>query len=151
MGLASMFRTGRLESAPKTVTNRQRRSRMIPRFLADIVVLLHGLFVVFVVFGGFLALRWRGIAWLHVPAAVWGVMIEYAGWICPLTPLENWLRTRAGEAGYSGGFVEHYVLRALYPGELTATVRWLLGSFVLVVNAVAYALLVRQRRARSRR
>ena len=121
---------------------------MIFRILADIVVVLHALFVAFVVLGGFLALRWRAIAWLHVPAALWGALIEYAGWICPLTPLENLLRTRAGNGGYSGGFVEHYVLRALYPGDLTPTVRWMLGSFVIMVNGVAYALLLRQSRRR---
>jgi hypothetical protein len=122
---------------------------MIFRILADGVVVLHALFVAFVVLGGFLALRWRAIAWLHVPAALWGALIEYAGWICPLTPLENLLRARAGSGGYSGGFVEHYVLRALYPGDLTPAVRWALGSFVIVVNGVAYALLLRQSRRRE--
>lgn len=117
---------------------------MIFRILADGVVVLHALFVAFVVLGGFLALRWRTVAWLHVPAALWGALIEFAGWVCPLTPLENLLRTRAGEGGYAGGFVEHYVLRALYPGELTPAIRWLLGSLVLVVNAVAYTLLIRR-------
>jgi hypothetical protein len=122
---------------------------MIFRILADGVVVLHALFVAFVVLGGFLALRRRAIAWLHVPAALWGALIEYAGWICPLTPLENLLRARAGSGGYSGGFVEHYVLRALYPGDLTPAVRWTLGSFVIVVNGVAYALLLRQSRRRE--
>lgn len=123
---------------------------MIFRILADIVVVLHGLFVVFVVLGGSLALRWRAVVWLHLPAAIWGALIEFAGWICPLTPLENLLRGRAGEAGYAGGFVEHYILHALYPGELTAGVRWLLGSLVLAVNGVAYALVIRQSRVRRR-
>jgi hypothetical protein len=122
---------------------------MIFRILADGVVVLHALFVAFVVLGGFLALRWRAIAWLHVPAALWGALIEYAGWICPLTPLENLLRARAGSGGYSGGFVEHYVLRALYPGDLTPAVRWTLGSLVLGVNGVAYVLLLRQSRRRK--
>ncbi len=119
---------------------------MIYRGLADGVVLIHGAFVIFVVVGGFLALRWRKLAWIHLPAAIWGVMIEFAGWICPLTPLENALRARAGDAGYAGGFIEHYVLRALYPGGLTPTVQWLLGSFALAVNIVAYTLLIRKRR-----
>ena len=122
---------------------------MFFRILADGVVVLHALFVAFVVLGGFLALRWRAIAWLHVPAALWGALIEYAGWICPLTPLENLLRAHAGSGGYAGGFVEHYVLRVLYPGDLTPAVRWMLGSFVIVVNGVAYALLLRQSRRRK--
>ena len=119
---------------------------MIYRWLADGVVLIHGAFVVFVIVGGFLALRWGKLVWVHLPAAIWGVLIEFAGWICPLTPLENALRARAGEAGYAGGFIEHYVLRALYPGGLTPTIQLALGSFALGVNIVAYALLVRRRR-----
>ncbi len=116
---------------------------MIFRWLADAVIVVHGLFVAFVVLGGFLVLRWRWLAWLHVPAALWGVLIEYAGWICPLTPLENSLRARAGEAGYSGGFIEHYVLHALYPNGLTTAVQWMLGTFALTVNVVAYSVVVR--------
>jgi hypothetical protein len=122
---------------------------MIFRLLADTVVVLHALFVAFVVAGGFLALRWHAIAWLHVPAAIWGALIEFAGWICPLTPLENLLRARAGEAGYSGGFVEHYLLHALYPGGLNAAVRWTLGGLVIVINCVAYVLLIRLARGRD--
>jgi hypothetical protein len=86
--------------------------------------------------------------WLHVPAAIWGVLIEYAGWICPLTPLENAFRARAGESGYTGDFIEHYVLRALYPQGLTRTTQWVLGSLALGVNIAAYALLIRQSRSR---
>src|SRR5437867_9964956 len=100
---------------------------MLYRWLADAVVVLHAAFVVFVVLGGVLVIRWRRLAWLHVPAAIWGALIEFAGWICPLTPLENSFRARAGDAGYAGGFVEHYLLRALYPDGLTPSVRWLLG------------------------
>ena len=122
---------------------------MIYRWLADVVVLVHGAFVVFVMAGAFLALRWRWLVWLHVPAAVWGVLIEYAGWICPLTPLENALRARAGESGYTGDFVEHYVLRALYPAGLTHAAQWALGSLALGVNIVAYTLLIRQSRLRG--
>lgn len=118
------------------------------RWLADGIVLVHVAFVGFVILGGFLALRWRRIVWAHIPAVVWGVLVEYAGWICPLTPLENSLRARAGEAAYSGDFIDHYVLRALYPSGLTPRVQVVLGSFALVVNLVAYALLVRQMRAR---
>ena len=119
---------------------------MIFRWLADAVVVLHAAFVVFVVLGGFLVLRWRRVAWLHVPAAIWGVLIEYAGWICPLTPLENALRERAGQAGYSGGFVEHYVLRVLYPAGLTRETQWVLGALVLLINGLVYGSLWMRRR-----
>lgn len=121
---------------------------MIYRWLADGVVIVHGLFVAFVVLGGFLALRWPRLAWVHVPAAIWGVLIEFAGWICPLTPLENSLRAMAGDAGYAGGFIEQYLLRLLYPGELTPNVRLVLGTFALGVNVVAYSLLIRRARRR---
>jgi len=114
------------------------------RLLANAVVLLHALFIVFIVFGGFLAWRWRWVAVLHVPAAIWGVLIEYRGWICPLTPLENALRVKAGQAGYSGGFVEHYLLPAMYPSGLTPRVQAVLGTLVLVVNVVAYTIFVRR-------
>jgi hypothetical protein len=119
---------------------------MIYRWLADLTVLFHGAFVAFVILGGFLALRWRQLIWLHVPAAAWGVLIEFGGWICPLTPLENMLRHRAGDAGYSGGFVEHYVVRALYPSGLTQGVQWILGGFALAINVLAYSLVIRRGR-----
>lgn len=122
---------------------------MIYRWLADVTVVVHGAFVLFVMAGAFLALRWRWLVWLHVPAAIWGVLIEYAGWICPLTPLENALRARAGESGYTGDFIEHYVLRALYPQGLTRTTQWVLGSLALGVNVAGYALLIRQSRSRG--
>jgi len=118
---------------------------MAYNWLSDAVVLFHAAFVVFVMVGGFLALRWRRLVWLHAPAAVWGVMIEYGGWICPLTPLENMLRRRAGVAGYSGGFIEHYILRRLYPSGLTPQVRWTLGTLALALNIAAYALIIHQR------
>jgi uncharacterized membrane protein YhhN len=92
---------------------------MLYRWLADLVVVLHFGFVLFVVGGGLLALRWPRLARVHLPTAVWGVLIEFGGWLCPLTPLENWLRRRSGGAGYAGGFVEHYVLPVLYPSGLT--------------------------------
>jgi hypothetical protein len=115
--------------------------------LADITVLLHLGFVLFVVAGGLLVLRWRRLAWVHVPCALWGALIELAGWVCPLTPLELWLRARAGEAGYGGGFVEHYVLPVLYPGALTRNLQVALGIAVLAVNAVVYTWLWHRRRA----
>ena len=107
--------------------------------LADSVVLLHMCFVVFVVAGGLLALRWRRMAWVHVPCAVWGAWIEFAGWVCPLTPLEIWLRRRAGEVGYETGFIEHYVLPVLYPSELTRSTQLVLGIAVVVLNVALYA------------
>jgi len=120
---------------------------MIYRWLANLTVLVHGAFVAFVIVGGFLAIRWRRMIWVHVPAAIWGVSIEFGGWICPLTPLENALRRPAGGAGYSDGFVEHYLLHALYPAGLTSRVRWTLGGFALAVNVVAYGLFFRHRRS----
>ncbi len=114
------------------------------RLLANAVVLVHALFIVFIVFGGLLAWRWRWVATLHIPAAIWGVLIEYRGWICPLTPLENSLRMKAGQSGFSGGFVEHYLLPAIYPTGLTPRIQAMLGTTVLVINAVVYTILVRR-------
>ena len=94
-------------------------------------------------------LRWPQLALLHVPAAVWGVLIEYSGWICPLTPLENSLRMKGGEAGYSGGFIQHYIQPTLYPAGLTRPVQLVLGSIVLVLNLAAYAILLSRSRSRS--
>ena len=111
--------------------------------LADLVVAVHFAFVLFVVLGGLLVLRWPKVAYLHIPAAIWGVAIELAGWICPLTPLENSLRTQAGSAGYSGGFVEHYILPILYPSALTREVQVLLGLAVIAVNLAVYAYIYR--------
>jgi hypothetical protein len=119
---------------------------MINRILADLVVVFHGAYVVFVVLGALLALKWPKVLWVHAPAAIWGVLIEYAGWVCPLTPLENRLRALAGEAGYSGDFIEHYILRALYPHGLTPTVRYTLGTFALVVNVIAYTIVIKKRK-----
>ena len=114
------------------------------RILADLVVGLHALFVVFVVVGGLLALRWPWVVFLHLPAAVWGALIELQGWICPLTPLEKSLRAAAGDAGYQGGFIEHYLLPALYPAGLTRGVQLVLGTAVIVVNVGIYALLLKR-------
>lgn len=118
--------------------------RVLSRLLANTVVAFHGVFILFVVLGGFLAWRWRWVAAVHVPCALWGILIEYRGGICPLTPLENSLRARAGQQGYTGGFVEHYVLPVIYPKGLTAGVQVALGTLVLTVNLVAYSLLIRR-------
>jgi hypothetical protein len=111
--------------------------------LADFLVLLHLLFVVFVVAGGFLLLRWPKIAWLQLPAAVWGAYIEFSSGICPLTPLENHLRALGGEAGYSVSFVERYLMPILYPANLTVPIQIVLGGVVVAVNLAAYALAYR--------
>ena len=106
--------------------------------LADLVLIVHLAFVVFVLFGGLLVLRWQWIAWLHLPAAVWGAAVEFTGWICPLTPLENWLRAQGGEVGDEQDFVARYLLPLLYPGDLTRDLQLLLGSVVVVLNAALY-------------
>jgi hypothetical protein len=122
------------------------------RLAADLVVLTHAAFVLFVLFGAALSLRWPRMAYLHVPAAAWGALIEFQGWICPLTPLENRLRQAGGERGYTGGFVEHYVLPVLYPEGLTRSHQVAFGVAVLVLNVVLYgaAWLRRRRRATVR-
>ncbi len=115
------------------------------RILADLVVGLHALFVAFVMVGGLLALRWPWVVAGHLPAAVWGALIEFRGWICPLTPLEKSLRAAAGDAGYQGGFIEHYLLPVLYPQGLTREVQVAMGLAVVAVNLVIYLILLRRR------
>ena len=121
---------------------------MLYRALADAVVVLHFCFVLFVVLGGLFALRWPRSAWVHLPAALWGAGIEFVGGICPLTPLEIHLRRLGGEAGYAGGFVEHYVLPVLYPEALTRDVQYILGGIVVGLNVLIYAIVLRRWRAR---
>jgi hypothetical protein len=115
---------------------------LIYRALADLVLVVHLAFVVFVVLGGLLVLRWPRLAWLHVPAAIWGVLIEYTGWICPLTPLENSFRIEGGEAGYSDGFIQHYIQPLLYPAGLTSFTQVVLGSVALILNLTVYAVVI---------
>jgi hypothetical protein len=123
------------------------RNGLLIRFapMADIVVVIHFAFVLFVVLGGLLVLRWPRLAYVHLPAAAWGVLIEFAGWICPLTPLEQSLRQRAGGQGYSGSFIEHYLLPLLYPSALTRDIQLVLGSVALAVNLGIYAYVLRRR------
>ena len=111
---------------------------MSPRLLADLVVVVHLTFVVFVVAGGLLTLRWPAMRWVHLPAAIWGGWIEFSGGICPLTPIENSLRQRAGDATYAGDFVGHYLLPVLYPSGLTRPTQWVLGLLVVGVNVAVY-------------
>ena len=116
--------------------------------MANLIVLVHFLFVVFVVLGGLLALRWPRIIWLHVPAVIWGALVEFTGWICPLTPLENRLRRAAGDTSYQGDFIAHYILPALYPNGLTRRDQLMLGGIALALNFAIYALVfVRHRRS----
>ncbi len=118
--------------------------------LADLVVVAHLAFIVFVAAGGLLVLGRPKLAWIHVPAAVWGVFMEYAGLICPLTPLEIALRLRAGEAGYAGGFIEHYVTPMLYPFGLTRGMQIGLGTMALAINIVVYWRVLTGRRRKPR-
>lgn len=118
---------------------------MLSHILADALVLLHLSFVIFAVTGALLAFKWRWIIWLHLPAAIWAAAIEFSGKICPLTPLENSLRVKSGEAGYTGGFVEHYLLPVLYPAGFTREIQLLLGISVLLVNMIIYWYLFRQK------
>jgi len=111
--------------------------------LADALVIMHLLFVAFVMAGGFLLMRWPKLVWLHLPAAAWGAFIEFAGGVCPLTPLENHLRVLGGESAYSGDFVERYLLPILYPENLALPVQQVLGGVVVAVNLAAYALAYR--------
>ena len=120
---------------------------MLYGLLADLVLVAHLAFVGFVVLGGFLVLRWRRLAWIHVPVALWGAAIVVTGFTCPLTPLENRLQQLGGRAGYQGGFIEHYVTAALYPDGLTRQAQLVLGAAVLALNLVVYWRVV----ARSRR
>ena len=119
---------------------------MFFRGAADLVLVVHLAFVLFVVLGGLLALRWRRVAWVHVPVALYGATIEFLGFVCPLTPLEVWLRRRGGEAGYEGGFIEHYIVAVLYPSGPTREIQLVLGMAVLVLNGIVYLVWWRRRR-----
>ncbi len=115
---------------------------------ADLVLALHAAFILFVVSGGLLVLWRRRLAWLHIPAAAWGILIEFQGWICPLTYLENDLRAAAGSGGYAVGFIDHYLAPLVYPSALTPEIQILLGLAALLVNAVIYTLVWRKLRTR---
>lgn len=125
---------------------------MVYLVLADAVVVFHLLFIVFVLLGALLILRWRRWVWLHVPAVAWGMAVEFMHLYCPLTPLENSLRAKAGAAGYEGDFVGHYLIPLIYPTGLTPEIQIVLGAIVLAVNLVVYSILiVRWQRARDAR
>jgi hypothetical protein len=118
---------------------------MFLKLAADLVVLLHFAFILFVVLGGLVVFRWPRFMWLHMPAAAWGAFIEFSGRVCPLTPLENRLRIAAGETGYSGGFIEAYLIPVVYPDSLTRWVQISLGVGVVAINLVFYGLIVARR------
>lgn len=122
---------------------------MVWRVLADLLVVLHLAFVGFVIFGGFLAWKWPQVVLAHLPALAWGFWVELSGQICPLTALEKHLRHLAGEAGYHGGFLHHYVLPILYPPGLERPDQWLLAAVLLAINAVAYRQVLAQRKKRK--
>lgn len=119
---------------------------MAYRLLADLVLLVHALFIVFVMFGGLLAFWRRWLMWVHLPAFLWGALVVAAGWVCPLTPLEVSLRRLAGQAAYGGSFIEHYLLLMIYPPGLTRQVQMLLAALLVIGNVGVYAALWRRRR-----
>src|SRR5438552_560445 len=125
---------------------------MTNQILADAVLILHFAFIAFVFAGALLLLRWPKLVWDHLPAVVWGAVVEFTGWICPLTPLENRFRERAGRAGYSGDFVHHYLLPVVYPESLTTRGQLVLGLLVVCANVALYAVvIVRSRKCRVKR
>ncbi|NTW06495.1 MAG: DUF2784 domain-containing protein [Syntrophaceae bacterium] len=119
------------------------------RFFADVLVVLHFLFILFVVAGGILVLHRPRLAILHLPAVIWGAAVELCGWICPLTPLENYFRRLAGGADYSGDFIEHYLIPLIYPENLTIGMQYVLGALVIVVNLIFYFIIWRKIRIRQ--
>jgi hypothetical protein len=118
---------------------RERRGLALDRALADVVVVIHLTFVSFVAAGGILVLRWKRCAYVHIPAVLWAVLVEIMGWVCPLTPLENWFRARAGGEGYTSDFIEHYLLPVLYPAQLTRTFQITLGVLLFALNIAIYS------------
>lgn len=122
---------------------------MAYRLLADLVLILHLGFIFFVVLGGLLVLRWRWLIWLHAPCAIWGVVIEFMGWPCPLTPLEKHLRRLGGGEAYQGDFIEHYLTSIIYPDGLSRGTQVLLGIAVLLINTIIYIHFFRSRRRKA--
>lgn len=124
---------------------------MFAEIAADVVVLLHFGFILFVAAGGLIVLRWPRLAWVHLPAVVWGSLVELTGWICPLTPLENRLRMAAGDSAYGGGFIDRYIMPIVYPPGLTRGMQLVLGIAVVVFNLVVYSILLKRSRGQSSR
>ena len=119
------------------------------QLLADLTLTLHLLFIVFALFGGLLCLHRKAWACLHLPALAWGIWVEWAGDLCPLTPLENHFRQLANQSGYQGGFIEHYLLPLIYPPGLTREVQWVLGALLLGLNLCIYSYLIFKHKKRS--
>ncbi len=111
---------------------------MLERIIADFLVIIHLAFICFVVFGGILVMRWKWVGLIHLPAAIWGALIEFQGWICPLTPLEQLYRQLADQSGYSGGFIEHYLISLIYPTGLNRPIQIAIGLFVIAINLTIY-------------
>lgn len=122
---------------------------MIAKITADLLVAVHFAFIVFVLFGGLLVLKWGKVSILHIPSALWGTLIEFRGWICPLTPLEQYFRETAGGAGYPGGFIDHYLMPIIYPEGLTQGIQITLGVIVLAVNLFVYGVVLVRRANRE--
>ncbi len=121
---------------------------MAAAIIADLIMILHFGFIIFVVVGGLAVARWSWIAFLHLPAVVWGVLIELLNWTCPLTPLEASYRYAAGQAGFGDGFIEHYLMPLIYPSGLTRSVQFTIAAVVLGANVFVYTLVIRRYRSR---
>ena len=124
---------------------------MLAKVSADLLVAVHFAFIVFVVLGGFLVLKWGKVAILHIPCVLWGALIEFSGWICPLTPVERYLREVAGGEAYSGGFIDHYIMPLVYPTGLTREMQISLGIIILISNLGIYGLVIFRRTKRKER
>jgi hypothetical protein len=120
------------------------------RLAAELILVLHLAFVFFVLFGGLLCLHRTRWIWLHLPSMIWGVWVEWAGWVCPLTPLENHFRRMAFGQGYPKGFIEHYLVPLIYPEQLTMSLQWLLGGLILVINILVYYCVLQKQRKQQR-
>ena len=123
---------------------------MGPQLAADLILILHLLFIFFVIFGGFLLLHRTGWVWLHMPTALWGVWIEWSGKTCPLTPMENHFRQLAYGQSYHEGFIEHYIVPLIYPEQLTVQWQWLFGALVLIINLFIYLYAFKKQRERQK-
>ncbi len=117
---------------------------------ADIVILIHFSFILFVIFGGFLVMKWPKFIWLHIPAMIWGILIEFYGWICPLTILENDLRRTEDGGVYTGGFIEYYLLPVIYPAGLTREIQIIMGFAVIIINLLVYFLIFKKTERRNK-
>jgi hypothetical protein len=118
---------------------------------AELIVILHLLFIVFAMFGGLLVIKWPRLVWLHIPIVGWGALTEFLGLICPLTPLEIWLRQQAGADSYQGGFISHYLVPLIYPPGLTPGMQWLLGGGLVIFNILIYTWVYRRGHQRAKK